>query len=152
MPDRKIHPALADLKKNGATKVKVAVSDIDGVLRGKYILQNIFDDAPPPPPADVPPLDEEAVGKSASLRQQMEVHRADPACASCHNKMDPLGFGLENYDAIGKWRTKDGKFPVDSSGTLPNGSCRLSPSRRAGRKFIDGEPMKPATNRFRGSS
>ncbi|HEY1336373.1 MAG TPA: DUF1592 domain-containing protein [Bryobacteraceae bacterium] len=98
------------------------------VLRGKYILQNIFDDAPPPPPADVPPLDEEAVGKSASLRQQMEVHRADPACASCHNKMDPLGFGLENYDAIGKWRTKDGKFPVDSSGTLPNGKTFSTPA------------------------
>ncbi len=82
----------------------------------------------PPPPPDVPPLDEAAVGKSASLRQQMEKHRADPACAVCHNKMDPLGFGLENYDAIGKWRTMDGKFPVDSSGTLPNGKTFSTPA------------------------
>jgi hypothetical protein len=57
----------------------------------------------------------------------MEVHRADATCASCHNKMDPLGFGLENYDGIGKWRTMDGKFPVDSSGTLPNGKSFTTP-------------------------
>ena len=69
----------------------------------------------------MPPLDEAAVGNAASLRQQMEKHRANAVCASCHSKMDPLGFGLENYDAIGKWRTMDGKFPVDASGTLPNG-------------------------------
>jgi hypothetical protein len=97
------------------------------VIRGKYILQNILGDPPPPAPADVPPLDEAAVGTSASLRQQMEIHRANPACASCHNKMDPLGFGLENYDGIGKWRTMDGKFPVDSSGTLPNGKSFATP-------------------------
>ena len=73
-------------------------------------------------------LDEKAVGTSASLRQQMEKHRANAICASCHTKMDPLGFGLENYDGIGKWRTKDGKFPVDSSGTLPNGKSFYDPS------------------------
>lgn len=72
-------------------------------------------------------LDESAVGTLMSLRQQMEKHRADPMCASCHNKMDPLGFGLENYNAIGKWRTEDGKFPVDSSGTLPNGKSFKTP-------------------------
>jgi hypothetical protein len=98
------------------------------VIRGKYILQNILGDPPPPPPADVPPLDEAAVGSSASLRKQMETHRANPACASCHNKMDPLGFSLENYDGIGKWRTMDGKFPVDATGTLPNGKAFSSPS------------------------
>ena len=97
------------------------------VIRGKYILQNILGDPPPPPPADVPPLDETAVGTSASLRQQMEKHRANAVCASCHNKMDPLGFGLENYDGIGQWRTMDGKFPVDSSGTLPNGKSFATP-------------------------
>ena len=97
------------------------------VLRGKYILQNILGSPPPPPPPDVPPLDEGAVGTSMSLRQQMEKHRADPACAVCHNKMDPLGFGLENYDGIGKWRTMDGKFPVDASGTLPNGKTFATP-------------------------
>jgi hypothetical protein len=98
------------------------------VIRGKYILQNILGAPPPPPPADVPALDEGAVGTSMTLRQQMEKHRADPTCASCHSKMDPLGFGLENYDGIGKWRTMDGKFPVDSTGTLPNGKAFATPA------------------------
>lgn len=98
------------------------------VLRGKYILNNILASEIPPPPADVPALDEGAVGTSMSLRQQMEKHRADPMCSTCHNKMDPLGFGLENYNGIGKWRTMDGKFPVDASGTLPNGKSFTSPA------------------------
>jgi len=98
------------------------------VIRGKYILGNILGAPPPPPPVTPPPLDEEAVGTLATLRQQMEKHRADPACAACHNKMDPLGFGLENYDGIGHWRTKDGKFPVDSSGVLPNGKTFSTPA------------------------
>ena len=68
------------------------------------------------------------MGTTASLRQQMETHRANPVCASCHNKMDPLGFGLENYDGIGHWRTMDGKFPVDASGTLPNGKVFATPA------------------------
>ena len=91
------------------------------VIRGKYILQNILGAPPPPPPADVPALDEQAVGTTASLRKQMETHRTNAICASCHARMDPLGFALENYDAIGKWRTMDGGFPVDSSGVLPGG-------------------------------
>jgi mono/diheme cytochrome c family protein len=98
------------------------------VIRGKYILQNLLGAPPPPPPPDVPALDEQAVVTSASLRQQMEAHRANSVCASCHSRMDPLGFGLENYDAIGKWRTEDGGLPVDSSGTLPSGESFSSPS------------------------
>lgn len=98
------------------------------VIRGKYLLENILGSPVPPPPPDVPPLDENAVGTSASLRQQMEKHRADAMCASCHNKMDPLGFGLENYDGIGHWRSQDGKFPVDASGTLPNGKSFTTPA------------------------
>ena len=98
------------------------------VIRGQYILNNILGSPAPPPPPDVPLLDEAAVGATASLRQQMEKHRADAMCASCHNKMDPLGFGLENYDGIGKWRTMDGKFPVDSSGVLPNGTSFSTPA------------------------
>jgi hypothetical protein len=98
------------------------------VIRGKYVLQEILGTPPAPPPPDVPPLDEAAVGTSLSLRQQMEKHRANAVCASCHSKMDPLGFGLENYDAIGKWRTLDGRFPVDSSGTLPNGKSFATPA------------------------
>src|SRR5882724_2370174 len=88
------------------------------VLRGKYLLENVLNAAPPPPPPDVPKLDEAAVGVARSLRTQMEQHRSNPLCASCHTKMDPLGFALENYDAIGKWRTQDGTFPVDASGSL----------------------------------
>jgi mono/diheme cytochrome c family protein len=98
------------------------------VIRGKYILQNILGTPPPPPPADVPALDEVALGSTASLRQQMEKHRSDAICASCHARMDPLGFGLENYDAIGKWRTQDGNFPVDSSGVLPSGRSFSNPA------------------------
>ena len=91
------------------------------VLRGKWVLENILNAPPPPPPADVPLLDEAAVGTSASLRQQMEQHRANALCASCHSRMDPLGFALENYDAVGAWRTQDGKFTIDASGKLPDG-------------------------------
>lgn len=98
------------------------------VLRGKYILDNILGTPPAPPPA-VPSLDEDAVGTTTSLRQQMEKHRSDPSCASCHSRMDPLGFALENYDAIGRWRTMDGKFPIDSSGTLPDGAQFNTPAQ-----------------------
>jgi hypothetical protein len=98
------------------------------VLRGKYILENILGAPPPPPPPDVPQLDNETVGVAASLRQQMEQHRTNPVCASCHSRMDVLGFGLENYDAIGRWRTMDGKFPVDASGKFPNGKTFTTPA------------------------
>jgi hypothetical protein len=98
------------------------------VIRGKYVLQNILGAPPPAPPPDVPALDEEAVGNAGSLRQQLEKHRSNPTCAACHNKMDVLGFGLENYDAIGRWRTMDGKFPVDVSGTFPNGKSFSTPA------------------------
>ena len=91
------------------------------VLRGKWILENILNSPPPPPPADVPSLSEDEVGSIASMRQQLEEHRRNAACASCHARMDPMGFGLENYDAVGAWRTHDGKFAIDSSGTLPDG-------------------------------
>ncbi|HEY1945597.1 MAG TPA: DUF1592 domain-containing protein, partial [Bryobacteraceae bacterium] len=90
------------------------------VLRGKWVLENVLNAPPPPPPPDVPNLDVAGVGTSVSLRQQLEKHRENPVCASCHSRMDPLGFALENYDAIGKWRTVDGKFPIDASGTLPD--------------------------------
>jgi hypothetical protein len=98
------------------------------VIRGKYVLTNILGTPPPPPPPDVPNLDESAVGTSGSLRQQLEKHRSNAVCASCHSRMDPLGFGLENYDAIGRWRTRDGNFDVDSSGTLPSGKTFSSPA------------------------
>ncbi len=98
------------------------------VLRGKYLLENVFGAAPPPPPPDIPKLDEATVGVAKSLRQQMEQHRSDALCASCHSKMDVLGFGMENYDAIGRWRTTDGKFPIDSTGSFPNGKSFAGPA------------------------
>jgi hypothetical protein len=91
------------------------------VLRGKWILENLLNAPPPSPPADVPNLDEKAIGTSASMREGLEAHRKDPTCAACHRRMDPLGFGLENFDAVGAWRTKDGNFDIDASGSLPDG-------------------------------
>jgi Protein of unknown function (DUF1588)/Protein of unknown function (DUF1592)/Protein of unknown function (DUF1585) len=107
------------------------------VLRGKWILENLLNAPVPPPPADVPPLDEQAVGATMSQRQQMERHRANAICASCHSRMDPLGFGLENYDAIGRWRTQDGKFPIDASGTLPGGKSFHGPGEL--RTYLSGK-------------
>jgi mono/diheme cytochrome c family protein len=91
------------------------------VLRGKWVLDNLLNSPPPPPPPNVPGLDASHIGTSASLRQVMEQHRANPVCASCHTRMDPIGFSLENYDAVGSWRDKDGSLPVDPSGVLPDG-------------------------------
>ncbi len=93
------------------------------VIRGKWVLENLLGSAPPPPPPGVPPLEEAAIGKTVTVRQQMEAHRSNPACASCHARMDPIGFALENYDAAGKWRTSEGGFPVDAGGKLPSGQA-----------------------------
>lgn len=91
------------------------------VLRGKWIMENFLNEPIPPPPPNVPTLEEEKIGASGSLRSQMEQHRSNPVCSSCHAKMDPIGFGFENFNAIGQFRTEDGKFPIDASGTLPDG-------------------------------
>jgi hypothetical protein len=91
------------------------------VIRGKWVLQNLLGTPPPPPPPDVPALEATNIGPDASVRARLEQHRANPACAVCHKQMDPIGFGLENFDAAGNFRTKDGKFDVDSSGVLPDG-------------------------------
>jgi hypothetical protein len=92
-------------------------------IRGKWLLENILGTPPPPPPANVPSLalKNGSDGRQLSMRQQMEAHRANPACASCHKLMDPLGFALENYDATGKWRDKDGANTIDASGVTPDG-------------------------------
>ena len=93
------------------------------VLRGKWILENLLGTPPPPPPANVPDLKDHAEdGRALSLREQMEKHRADSTCASCHARMDPLGFALENYDGVGKRRTKDADGAIDTSGSLPDGT------------------------------
>jgi len=93
------------------------------VLRGKWILSNILGVPPPPPPSNVPTLKERAgVGQSASMRERMAEHRANPACSGCHQLMDPVGFSMENYDAVGRWRATDEGRRVDASGGLPDGS------------------------------
>ena len=97
------------------------------VLRGKWVLDNLLNSPPPPPPPDVPNLDEASIGTAMSMREQLEAHRKDPICASCHRRMDPLGFGLENFDAVGAWRSLDGKFPIDATGTLPDGDSFTGP-------------------------
>ena len=92
------------------------------VKRGKWIMENILGTPPPDPPADVPEIETtQKALPAASFREQLELHRTKPICASCHQHMDPLGFGFENFDAIGRWRQVDGEFPIDSSGTLPGG-------------------------------
>ncbi len=96
-------------------------------IRGRYILNNILGTPPPPPPPDVPALDASKVGSEVSLRKQLEEHRNNAVCASCHAKMDVLGFALENYNGIGKWRTVDGKFTIDSAGVLPGGKAFATP-------------------------
>jgi hypothetical protein len=103
------------------------------VKRGKWILEQILDTPPPPPPPDVPNLKEDKIAVlSGTLRQRMEQHRANPNCASCHSRLDPLGFGLENFDAVGAWRDRDGKFPIDSTGKLPSGESFQGPKALKG--------------------
>jgi cytochrome c5 len=92
------------------------------VLRGKWILENVLGTPPPAPPPNVPALKENGDGKQLSLRQLMEQHRANPACATCHKVMDPLGLALENFDAIGQWRTKEPAGPIDAAGQLADGT------------------------------
>ena len=92
------------------------------VLRGKWIMENLLGVPPPPPPADVPSLEEQVNGRRRTMREQMEVHRGSPGCASCHKLMDPLGLALENFDAVGAWRTRDAGVPVDASADLFDGS------------------------------
>jgi mono/diheme cytochrome c family protein len=102
------------------------------VKRGQWILQQILGTPPPPPPPEVAKLDESPqAAEVASLRERTELHRSNPQCASCHQQMDPLGFALENYDAIGRFRTTDGEFPIDPSGELIGG-----------RKFADAKELK----------
>jgi hypothetical protein len=115
------------------------------VRRGKWVLENLLGAPPPPPPPDVPSLKENEVGsrKVLSMREQMEEHRKSPACASCHRVMDPIGLALENFDALGRWRTnepwmltvEDQKWrpneasaPIDAKGSLPDGTAFVGPA------------------------
>jgi hypothetical protein len=93
-------------------------------IRGKWVLEQLLGTPPPPPPANVPSLKDDQSTQKLTMRQRMELHRSNPACAACHRQMDSLGFALDNFDGIGSWRdtTGPGAPPIDSSGTLPDGS------------------------------
>ncbi len=93
------------------------------VLRGKWVLENLVGTPPPPPLPDVPALDENAVSAALPVRERLQKHRSNPACASCHNTIDPPGFALENFDAVGRWRALEADRPVDATGGLPDGSA-----------------------------
>jgi hypothetical protein len=93
------------------------------VARGKWVLENLLGTPAPLPPPNVPPLDTDASAQqSASVRQRMEEHRKNPVCASCHKIMDPIGFSLENFDLIGRYRASDAGIPIDASGQLVDGT------------------------------
>jgi hypothetical protein len=92
------------------------------VLRGKWILENLLGTAPPPPPGEVPPFPENSGEQPATVRERLELHRANAACASCHKLMDPVGLALENFDAVGQWRDREGGVPINPSGQLFDGT------------------------------
>lgn len=135
------HYGIPDVRGNGFRKVELSDSRRRGilghgslhlltsyplrtspVLRGKYVLENLLDTAPPPPPPNIPQLEPpNRHGEQRSLREQLEKHREDPSCASCHALMDPIGFGLENFDASGAWRDQDNGKPIDAAGELVSG-------------------------------
>jgi len=98
------------------------------VQRGKWVLETLLGSPPPPPPADVPELKAAPHGKRLSMRGQMEEHRVNPTCAACHARMDPIGFALENYDAVGQWRATDAGAEIDASGKLPDGTVFNGPA------------------------
>jgi len=112
------------------------------VLRGKWVLENLLGTPPPAPPPDVPPLPERGRGgEPVSGRALLEQHRENPVCAGCHAPMDPLGFALENFDAIGGWRTSDARAPIDASGALPTGAQFEGPSGLRRLLVADPEPL-----------
>jgi len=94
------------------------------VLRGKWVLENLLSAAPPPPPANIPALETKgaAPGELLTMREAMTRHRANPSCASCHARMDPIGFAMEHFDAVGRWRDTDGGQTIDSTGVFPDGT------------------------------
>jgi mono/diheme cytochrome c family protein len=97
------------------------------VFRGKWVLENLLGAPPPPPPPNVPALEATNTARPTSMRQRMELHRKNPVCASCHARMDPIGFALENYDALGGWRVSESGASIDASGTLPDGTSFTGP-------------------------
>ena len=125
---------LADARRGGVLTTAAVLASTSyprrtsPVLRGQWVLGQLLGGRVPPPPPGVPPLPESHEGgPPQTLRQRLEAHRSNPSCASCHDRMDPLGFGLENYDPLGRWRTTDAGQPIDASGTLPSGASFAGP-------------------------
>ncbi|HEX5107210.1 MAG TPA: DUF1592 domain-containing protein [Vicinamibacterales bacterium] len=110
------------LGKGGILLVTSHADRTSPVARGKWILDNLIGAPPPPPPPDVPALPEPTAAQPLTMRGRMERHRASPACASCHRQLDPLGLALENFDAVGAWRTRDAGQPIDAAGELSDGT------------------------------
>jgi hypothetical protein len=122
------------------------------VLRGQWVLGQVLGGKVPPPPPGVPPLEEKHDEDAPkTLRQRLEAHRTNPSCASCHDRMDPIGFGLENYDVLGRWRSEDGGLPVDASGSLPPGGGFNGPEELK-QRLLDrrGEFIKHLTRKLLG--
>jgi hypothetical protein len=92
------------------------------VLRGRWVLENMLGSPPPPPPPNIPDLEDNTVSASLTLRERLEQHRADEACATCHNLIDPVGFALENFDAVGRWRETENGQPISATGSLSDGT------------------------------
>lgn len=110
------------LRQGGILTVTSYATRTSPVIRGNWVLENIIGTPPPPPPPDVPALEENKVDSTLTMRDRLAAHRANPACASCHNLMDPVGFALENFDAVGRWREFENGAAIDVSGGLPDGS------------------------------
>src|SRR5712692_1586502 len=112
------------LGKGGILTITSQPNRTSPVVRGKWVLENLLGTPPPPPPPNVPPLAEGKDAERLTMRQRMELHRANPVCASCHAQMDPIGLAMENFDGIGKWRTTEteAKTPIDVFAELPDGT------------------------------
>ncbi len=169
VPPRHASPTSARkglLGKGGVLLVTSHADRTSPVVRGKWILENLLGTPPPPPPAEVPPFPETTAANAADdARSGMEEHRANPVCASCHKLMDPMGLALENFDAVGAWRDRDGGSPIDASGVLADGTtvrrrrstlrpALLQAARRAGETITEklmtyalGRGLEPTTCR-----
>jgi len=140
LTDKTIKPSADDIRGHEFVRVKLDKTNRGGILtqasvltitsqptrtspvkRGHWVLEQILGTPPPPPPPNVPELDSKKEATAATMRQQLEQHRANPKCAGCHARMDPIGFAFENFDAIGKFRLSDGELPIDTAGELPGG-------------------------------
>lgn len=127
--------ALTDKNRGGVTGLAAVhtltsyPSRTSPVLRGRWVLEALLGEKVKPPPPDVPAFEEaQSKAKELSLRDQLQLHREKAECASCHDKMDPLGFGMENFDVLGRWREQDGGHAIDSKGTLPSGETFTGPA------------------------